>query len=64
MAQADFGGCPRFPGGGSAGASVGAAHLTRFIVDALAPSLTLAAARAALSARARYHGSERRGATR
>lgn len=63
-AQADFGACPSFAAGRSAGASVGAAYLTRFIVGTLEPPLALPAARAALSARARYHGPERRSGAR
>lgn len=65
-AQADFGGCPRpqeLGRGSSAhqgGASLGAAHLTRFLVDRVAPGSDLTAVRAELCSLARYHGIERR----
>jgi hypothetical protein len=66
-AQADFGGCPRHVRGvdpgdpGSVrfgGASVGAAHLTRFLMDRVAPGSDVTAVRAELRAMARYHGVE------
>ena len=66
-AQADFGGCPRHVRSvdsadrGSArpgGASLGAAHLTRFLVDRVAPGSGVTAVRARLRAMARYHGIE------
>jgi subtilisin family serine protease len=59
--QADFGACPRFeeqPRSG--GASLGAAHLTRFIVRRLRPGAASAQARAALAEMASYQGPEYR----
>jgi subtilisin family serine protease len=67
-AQADFGACPRHVrshdsaiGPGPArfgGASLGAAHLTRFLVDRVAPGSGVTAVRAQLCKMARYHGIE------
>jgi hypothetical protein len=63
-AQADFGGCSRGVDSadrGSArfgGASFGAAHLTRFLVDRVAPGSDVTAVRARLRAMARYRGIE------
>jgi Subtilase family len=65
-AQADFGGCPRRlesgdPGSARfGGASLGAAHLTRFLVDRVAPGSDVTAVRAQLRGLARYHGIETR----
>jgi len=59
--QADFGACPRFdtqPDAG--GASVGAAHLTRFIVAHLRPGTDAVHVRAELTKMARYRGPESR----
>jgi hypothetical protein len=56
-AQADFGGCPRHLQ--KRGASVGAAHLTRFLVTRIARGSDLAAVRAELGAMANYRGPER-----
>jgi len=53
--QADFGGCPR-----SGGASLGAAHVTRFLVEHVAPGLGTAAVRLQLGEMARYTGIEDR----
>jgi len=67
--QADFGGCPRrFRNGASTetdsvrsgGASLGAAHLTRFLVERIPPGSALVAVRAQLNAMARYRGIESR----
>lgn len=44
----------------SGGASLGAAHLTRFLVDRVAPGSDVTAVRTELRAMARYHGIERR----
>jgi hypothetical protein len=66
-AQADFGGCPRHvqrvePADPSTvrfgGASLGAAHLTRFLVDRIAPGSDVTSVRARLSAMACYLGTE------
>jgi hypothetical protein len=71
--QADFGGCPRHvrrvdsgdPGSVRyGGASLGAAHLTRFLVDRVAPGSDVTAVRAELRAMARYHGVETKSVTR
>ncbi len=71
-AQADFGACPRYAatgeliGGGSAclgGASLGAAHLTRFLVERVAPGSEINAVRTQLLTMARYRGIERRAPT-
>jgi len=65
--HADFGGCPRHVrrmGSADArsacfgGASLGAAHLTRFLVDRVEPGSDVTAIRAQLCAMARYHGIE------
>ena len=68
--QADFGGCPRHASGPAAsedpravrlgGASLGAAHVTRFLIEHVAPGLDAVAVRAQLSAVARYSGVEAR----
>ena len=52
-AQADFGGYPRL-----GGASLGAAHLTRFLAERIAPGSEIAAVRTQLCAMARYRGIE------
>ena len=70
-AQADFGGCPRHGradlsrrAGMSSeparhgGASLGAAHVTRFIVDRVSPEANEVSVRMQLSALARYRGIE------
>jgi len=61
---ADFGGCPvLFDADGREwrGASIGAARVTRFIVEHLEPGASIAAIRRELSERARFRGPERRG---
>ncbi len=52
--QADFGGCPRL-----GGASLGAAHVTGFIVKHVAPGSEAVRVRSQLIAMARYRGAER-----
>lgn len=60
-AQARFGACPRLEDVRHAGgASVAAAHLTRFIVTHLQPRATFAVACAQLQSRAAFRGPERR----
>ncbi len=65
-AQADFGGCPRYGvegGWGSdrfGGASLGAAHVTRFLVGRISPGDGVTAVRAQLREMARYRGVEMR----
>jgi hypothetical protein len=68
-AQADFGACPRYArdlsaaDAGSArlgGASIGAAHLTRFLVERVVPGSDVTSVRAQLRAMARYRGIERK----
>jgi len=63
LAAATFGGCPRSgaPGRSASGqgASVGAAEVTRVLIE-VAESRTMAGALAALTARASYRGPERR----
>jgi len=63
LAEATFGGCPRSGAPGRAasgqGASVGAAEVSRVLIE-VAESRTTAAALAALTARASYRGPERR----
>ncbi len=67
--QADFGGCPRrIPSGEESdtvsrhqgGASLGAAHLTRFLVERIRPGSDVTAIHAGLCALARYRGIEAR----
>lgn len=67
--QADFGGCPgrMFVGAASGaesvrqgGASFGAAHLTRFLIERIAPGSEVGIVRAQLQALARYQGIERK----
>lgn len=61
--QADFGACALHASAhrrSIRGASVGAAHLSRFIVSHLSPILPAAAVRARLAELAAYHGAERR----
>ena len=68
--QADYGGCPRYALEPAAsdhanairlgGASLGAAHVTRFLAENVAPGLDAAAVRTQLSAMARYTGVENR----
>jgi hypothetical protein len=66
-AQADFGGCPRYVrrvdppdrSSGRCGASLGAAHLTRFLVEHIAPGSGITAVRSQLRQMARYHGREK-----
>ncbi|HUY84636.1 MAG TPA: S8 family serine peptidase [Steroidobacteraceae bacterium] len=58
-AHGRFGACPR-AAGGAAGASIGAAHFTRFVVRQLAPGNGFEASRDRLAALARFHGPERR----
>jgi hypothetical protein len=65
--QADFGGCPRrakglghAPAAGGGGASIGAAHVTRFLIEQVVPGLGAADVRVQLGAKARYTGVERR----
>jgi subtilisin family serine protease len=53
--QADFGGCPRL-----GGASLGAAHVTRFLVEHVAPGLGTVAVRLQLGEMAQYTGIEER----
>jgi hypothetical protein len=58
---AEFGGCVRIGGEERArGASIGAAHVTRFIVSHTAPGGVLAQVRSRLAELAAYHGRERR----
>jgi subtilisin family serine protease len=57
--RAQFGGCAR-AGDGAGGASVGAAHLSRFILRTLPPRHGYDASRRRLAALARYLGRERR----
>lgn len=58
--QADFGGCSRhLHQTRLGGASLGAAHVTRFLVEHLVPGLGAAAVRAQLSVMARHTGIER-----
>ena len=66
-AQADFGGCPRRLCSGestetdavrSGGASLGAAHLTRFLVERIGAGTAVGALGAQLRALARYRGIE------
>ncbi len=66
-AQADFGGCPRRISRAAAtdpdsvrfgGASLGAAHVTRFLVGRIAAGSEVTAVRAQLRALARYRGIE------
>jgi Subtilase family len=68
-AQADFGACARYKrrkdsndtdSGRFGGASVGAAHLTRFVVEQIAPGSDVSAIRTQLRALARYRGTEDR----
>jgi hypothetical protein len=66
-AQADFGGCPRYASAPASsdqarlgGASLGAAHVTRFLVANIAPRLEAIAVRTQLRAGARYTGVEDR----
>ena len=61
-AQADFGGCVRDAEPGSAGASIGCAHVAAALAAILAaqPGIDAAAAVAALARAARYVGPERR----
>jgi subtilisin family serine protease len=54
--QADFGGCPGAMRLG--GASLGAAHVTRFLVEHIAPGLGTVAVRVELGKMARYTGIE------
>lgn len=65
--QADFGGCSRHMRRGESpdtdsvrfgGASLGAAHLTRFLVERIEPGSEVTAVRAQLRAMARYRGIE------
>jgi hypothetical protein len=58
---AEFGGCVRFPGEERArGASIGAAHVTRFISAHVHAGAAPARVRERLSALASFHGRERR----
>ena len=57
--RAHFGGCAR-TAGGAGGASIGAAHLSRFILRTLAPGDGYDASRRRLAALARFHGPEHR----
>lgn len=60
--QADFGACPRHesnPTRVSRGASIGAAHLSRFIVSHVDAGLAAAATRETLRRLASFHGPER-----
>jgi subtilisin family serine protease len=57
--NADFGGCPRVDGRpGAGGASLGAAHVSRFIARHLSAAGDAARLRADLARLARYHGPE------
>jgi len=59
--QADFGGCAQCENQpGSGGASLGAAHLTRFIARRQRPGAGAAQLRSALTAMASYQGPEKR----
>lgn len=68
--QADFGGCPRHASGSASpdrpdatplgGASLGAAHVTRFLVEHIAPGSGAVAVRVQLAEMARYTGIESR----
>lgn len=67
-ARADFGGCPRhasvaanLAGPNFGGASLGAAHVTRFLVEHVSPGPDIFRVRAHLCAMARYAGVETRG---
>lgn len=59
---ADFGGSVQCDGGvgQQGGASIGAAHVTRFIVSHLPPGIVESQARARLATLANFHGRERR----
>jgi subtilisin family serine protease len=60
-AQADFGGCPRYPGHPkSGGASIGAANVAAIVVARLAPATGIASVRAQLTAMGRYRGVEKK----
>jgi subtilisin family serine protease len=65
-AQADFGACARRGGsndtdsGSFGGASLGAAHLTRLVLERIAPGSDVSAVRTQLRALARYRGIEDR----
>jgi subtilisin family serine protease len=62
-ANADFGGCVHVsaqPTGPGRGASIGAAHVTRFIVERLSPGISVATLKAKLIELATHHGVERR----
>ncbi|MBS0366151.1 MAG: S8/S53 family peptidase [Proteobacteria bacterium] len=66
-AQADFGGCPRYAAAGTdatraGGASLGAAHLTAFLLSHVEPGTPVDQARERLIALARYRGPECRSA--
>ena len=65
--QADFGGCPRYASDSASpdpvrlgGASLGAAHVTRFLGAHIAPGLEAVAVRTQLRAASRYTGVEDR----
>jgi hypothetical protein len=61
--QADYGACPRYKnssGDTFAGASIGAAHVSRFIVQNLSPALSCGDVRRALDPLAVHRGPERR----
>ena len=60
--QADFGGCPYYLHATRlGGASLGAAHVTRFLVEHAAPGQDAAAVRSRLRSMARHTGIEARG---
>ena len=61
--NADYGGCVRLPADGNGrgrGASIGAAHVTRFIVEHVDPGASIETVRSRLAALASHHGVERR----
>lgn len=63
--QAEFGACATSESGGrtSRGASIGAAHLSRFIVAHLAPGEAVESVRGSLERLAAFHGRERHEST-
>jgi hypothetical protein len=60
LAAATFGGCVRPGAAGGRGASIGAARVSRALIDSVAAGTRAGAAVQALAARARYDGPERR----
>ena len=62
LSPTTFGGCPRAAAGAGGGASIGAAHVTRALIDAAGPCDGREAI-SLLSQRAAWTGPEQRGAT-